>query len=323
MKPKIFIDGSEGTTGLQIHERLSGRADIDLLQIEQSKRKDINERKKILNAADLVFICLPDEAARETVTLIENENTRIIDASSAHRVANEWTYGLPEMSKTVWENIKKARRVSNPGCHSTGAILLLAPLVRAGDALLVRAGVAPLAQAGIMPHDIQVTITSITGYTGGGKSMISQYEEADREPSSEYNAPRLYSATAQHKHIPEIMKHAGISVTPAFMPIVADYPQGMQVIIPLILPGKRREVHDTLAKHYADCKNIDVSDISSAFAPSNVNAGSDRVALKVLGHGDIVLLTAQFDNLGKGASGAAVQNMNIMLGFNEYKGLRI
>ena len=307
MKPKIFIDGRDGTTGLQIYDRLNGRDDIELLLIDESNPEDPALRKELINKADLVFLCLPDDIALQSVSFIENDNTRVIDASTAHRIAEGWIYGLPELSNGQRKRIRAAKRVSNPGCHSTGAILLLAPLVAAE----------------VIPPDFPLTITSVTGYTGGGMKMISEYEESDRSKESELNAPRLYSTGASHKHIPEIMQHTGITVAPIFMPLVADFPQGMQVIIPLHLPGKRRKVFDVLEENYADCLNIDVLDNSPVFAASNVNANTDKVTIRVLGFDDKVILTAQFDNLGKGASGAAVQNMNIMMGLNEYERLRL
>jgi len=311
MKPKVFIDGREGTTGLQIYDRLESRGDIDLLQIEHLKRKDLNERKKIINVADLVFLCLPDDAARESAKLIENDNTRVIDASTAHRISEGWVYGLSEMSENQKTAIKTAKRVSNPGCHSTGAILLLAPII----------------EAGLIQADYPIVITSVTGYTGGGKNMINLYETPGSMMSSELNAPRLYATSASHKHIPEIVKYSGLKINPILTPIVSDYPQGLQVIIPLSLPQKeeniRQNIFKILSTHYAGCANITVLDEGPAFAASNVNAQSDKVTLKVLGFDDKIILTAQLDNLGKGASGAAVQNMNIMLGFDEYRGLKI
>ena len=307
MKPKIFIDGRDGTTGLQIYDRLNGRDDIELLLIDESNPEDAIERKKLINKADLVFLCLPDEIALESVSFIENDNTCVIDASTAHRVASGWVYGLPELSESQRECLRAAKRVSNPGCHSTGAILLLKPLV----------------ETGVIPPDHPLTITSVTGYTGGGMKMINEYEEADREECSELNAPRLYSTGASHKHIPEIMRYTGITAAPVFMPLVADYPQGMQVIIPLHLPDRRREVIEAITENYAGCLNIDVLVDSPVFAASNFNANTDKVTLRILGFDDKIILTAQFDNLGKGASGAAVQNMNIMLGFNEYERLRL
>ncbi|MDR2590300.1 MAG: N-acetyl-gamma-glutamyl-phosphate reductase, partial [Oscillospiraceae bacterium] len=288
VKPKVFIDGREGTTGLQISDRLSNRNDIELLIIDEVKRKDITERKKFLNKADIIFICLPDDAARETVSLIENVKTRVIDASTAHRTSNGWVYGLPELSKTQHELIKTARYVSNPGCHSTGIILLLTPLI----------------ETDIISKNEQISITSITGYTGGGRSMINQYEDTNRGKNSELNAPRMYSIGARHKHIPEIMKYTGLTTEPIFMPIVADYPQGMQIIIPLKKFNKRRQIFDILSQKYENCKNITVTDESPAFKTSNINADTDYTTLSVLGFDENILLTAQFDNLGKGASGA-------------------
>jgi N-acetyl-gamma-glutamyl-phosphate reductase len=305
MKPKIFIDGREGTTGLQIYERLNNRDDIELIKIEETRRKDIAERKKLITSADLVFLCLPDNAACESVSLIENDKTRVIDASTAHRVAEDWIYGLPELSGEHRQSIRAAKRVSNPGCHSTGAILLLAPLVKAG----------------VLPKDYPFVITSVTGYTGGGKKMIEEYETSDRENRSDLDAPRLYSTGAEHKHIPEIKKYSGLVRPPVLTPIVADYPQGLQVIIPLHLPDKRGEAFEVLSTHYLNCANISVFDAGQAFSASNVNSGQDKVTLSVLGFDDKIILTAQLDNLGKGAAGAAVQNMNIMLGLSEYSGL--
>ena len=305
MKPKIFIDGSEGTTGLQINERLGARNDVVILTIEESRRKDSGERKRLINAADLVFLCLPDDAAREAVSLVENDSTRILDASTAHRVADGWVYGLPELSAEQHERIRTGKRVSNPGCHSTGVILLLAPLT----------------EAGLIPKEYPLAITSVTGYTGGGKKMIAEYETLDREENWEYNAPRLYSTGASHKHIPEIVKYSGLAGPPVFTPIVCDYPQGLQIIIPLHLPGKRREAFEIIAKRYEGYANIDVFDSAPGFSASNVNADTDKVTLRVLGFDDNIILTAQLNNLGKGAAGAAVQNMNIMLGFDEYNGL--
>lgn len=305
MKPTIFIDGREGTTGLQIDERLAGRRDITLLTIDPDRRKDTAARTECLNAADLVFLCLPDAAAREAVTLIRNPSTRVIDASTAHRTADGWTYGFPELSPAHRAAIAAAKRVSNPGCHATGTIALLAPLVAAG----------------LIASDCPLSITSVTGYTGGGKGMIAEYEAVDRAENWELNAPRAYALGLQHKHIPEIMRHAGLNRTPAFLPVVAGYPQGMQVLIPIPMQGVRTVLLDALCRHYENCPNVDVWGDGPAFATSNVNADTDRLTLRVLGSIDIALLTAQLDNLGKGAAGAAVQNMNLMLGFDEMEGL--
>jgi len=307
LKPIVFIDGGEGTTGLQIYDRLGKRVDIELITIDDTKRKDAKERKKLINSAGLVFLCLPDDVAKESVSLIENNNTRVIDASTAHRTDPDWVYGLPELSARQREDIKNGKRVANPGCHATGAILLLAPLTKAG----------------FIPPDYPLVITSVTGYTGGGKKMIAEYETADRGEHWELDAPRLYSTGAWHKHIPEIMRYSGLGREPAFTPIVADYPQGMQVIIPVRIAADRHVVFDVLSSHYTECAGMEVLNESPAFAASNVNADKDKTTLRVLGHGDIIILTAQFNNLGKGAAGAAVQNMNIMLGFDEYEGLEI
>ena len=305
MKPKIFIDGREGTTGLQIYERLSSRRDIELLQINNSKRKDVPTRKMLINKADIAFLCLPDDAACEAITLIDNDDTRVLDASTAHRVADSWVYGLPELSAHQRERIHTARYVSNPGCHSTGAILLIAPLV----------------ESKLLPADYPLVIISVTGYTGGGKKMIAEYETSNRVERWDLDSPRLYSTGANHKHIPEIVSYSGLANIPVFTPIVADYPQGLQIIIPVHMPGRRREAFEILKDHYSGCINIGVLDESPTFTASNFNSGTDNVTLRVLGFDDKIILTAQMNNLGKGAAGAMIQNMNIMLGFDEYDGL--
>jgi len=305
LKPKIFIDGREGTTGLQLYDRLRGRRDIELLPISDEKRKDVSGRKKLINSADLVFLCLPDDAAREAVSLIENDRIRVLDASTAHRVADGWVYGLPELSEKQRDSIRGGKRVANPGCHATGAIMLLAPLV----------------EEKLIPQDYPLVITSITGYTGGGKKMIAEYETSDRKERWDLDAPRLYSTGAFHKHIPEITRYSRLKRAPAFTPVVSDYPQGLQVIIPLHLPDKRQEAYNILSARYSGMANIDVKNDSPPYAASNVNADTDKTTLRVLGYDDVMILTAQLNNLGKGASGAAVQNMNLMLGFPEYDGL--
>ena len=305
--PRIFIDGSEGTAGLQIYDRLRARSGIELLTIDESKRKDASERKRLMGAADLVIFCLPDDVARESVALAESSKTRILDASTAHRVADGWAYGLPELSHAQRASICSAARVANPGCHATGVIMLLFPLI----------------STGLIPPDHPLSITSVTGYTGGGKKMIAQYETADRETSWELDSPRSYSLGAPHKHMPEIVRYAGLAYAPPFIPIVADYPMGLQVIVALRHPGKRRAAYETLAAHYAGRVNIDVFEGGDAFTASNVNADTDKITLRVQGYDDIIILTAQFGNLGKGAAGAAVQNINLMLGFDEYEGLAL
>jgi len=304
-KPLVFIDGAEGTTGLQMRSRLETRDDIRLITLEDDVRKDRGRRKEAINSADLVVVCLPDDAAREAVTLIDNPHTRVLDASSAHRTADGWVYGLPELAPDRRELIKSSRFVSNPGCHATGAVMLLAPLTRAG----------------LIPENYPVSITSLTGYTGGGKKMIAEYRAADRETRWDLNSPRSYALTQNHKHIPEIMKYSGLAARPSFVPIVADFPQGMQVIVPLSVDGLRGNALAIYREVYAGLPNVRVEDGADAFEASNVNADRDRITIRVTGSDEIAVLIAQFNNLGKGAAGAAVQNMNLMLGFDEHKGL--
>jgi len=308
MKPKIFIDGREGTTGLQIFDRLGSRTDIELLTIEESKRKDRSERKKMINNADIVFLCLPDDAARESVTLLENENTRIIDASTAHRTASDWVYGFPELDRNRREEIKKARFVSNPGCHATGII----------------SAVYPLMQMGILPADYPLTCISLTGYSGGGKSMIRAYEQ---EKTQEMSAPGMYALELHHKHLPEIIAVTGLKTTPVFCPIVDDYYCGIAATISLhnhllsaypTAEGIRR----CLAEYYQREHFVKVSpELGSGRLSSNWGANTNMLEITVSGNDDLTIVTARFDNLGKGASGAAVQNMNIMLGYREETGL--
>ena len=312
MKPKVYIDGQEGTTGLQIYERLGSREDITLLQIEPEKRKDPARRKELMNQADLVFLCLPDQAAIEAVTFLENPNTRVIDASTAHRVAPGWVYGFPEWKKGQREQIQSARLLANPGCHATGFLSVTAPLV----------------QMGILPADYPVTAYSLTGYSGGGKKMIAQYEGADKEQA--LYAPRIYGLTLQHKHLPEMQKIAGLTYPPVFTPIVDDYYKGMATVLMLQnfrLPGKptTEEICSRMAEYYQGESMIQVLPFGTneSLLAANALAGKDNLQITVSGNGDQTILTARFDNLGKGASGAAVQNMNLMLGFPETRGLNL
>ncbi|MDR2552509.1 MAG: N-acetyl-gamma-glutamyl-phosphate reductase [Treponema sp.] len=307
MKPIIYIDGKEGAAGLSLYKRLGGRTDIELLLIDGAKRKDRDERKKLINAADLVFLCLPDAAAREALALLENPAVRVIDASTAHRTAAGWVYGFPELSENQRAAIRQARLVSNPGCHASGAIALLAPLV----------------SEGILPADYPLAITSLTGYSGGGRGTIADYENPDRP--AEYAAPRLYGLTMAHKHLPEITAMAGLAMPPAFTPVICGYYSGMEIIIPLhrrLVKGGKREIRGILEKHYAGSFFIHLADApAGGYSPSNAYTGTNDMELCVAGSEDMVLLTARFDNLGKGAAGAAVQNMNLMLGFPENSGL--
>lgn len=308
VKPKIFIDGREGTTGLQIYERLGKRDDIELLLIDESKRKDISERKRMINSADVVFLCLPDEAARQSVALVENDSTRIIDASTAHRTDPDWIYGLPELSAEQRAMIAKARFVANPGCHATGFIISVYPLIALG----------------ILPPDYPLACFSPTGYSGGGKSMIADYEERKNEGMS---APGLYALELKHKHLPEIMAVAGLKRTPVFCPFVDDYYRGMATSLALhndMLGGKptAADIRRMLADYYSgQCFVTVAPELGSGTLYCNWGAGTNDLELTVSGNETQTLVTARFDNLGKGASGAAVQNMNIMLGLPETKGL--
>ena len=309
MKPKIFIDGREGTTGLQIDQRLAARDDIELLSIAEDKRKDADERKKLLNAADLVFLCLPDAAAKEAVAMIDNPNTRVIDASTAHRVSPGWVYGFPELSKLHRSRIAESKRVANPGCHATGFISVVYPLV----------------ELGILPADAALTCFSLTGYSGGGKKMIAQYEAADKEAC--LFSPSVYGLDQNHKHLPEMRIHSGLETAPVFCPVVDDYYKGMATTVPLHYSQLKgvsglRDVREALAEFYRDQVLIRVAETESR--PKlfgNSLAGSNGLELVVAGNDERLTVTALFDNLGKGASGAAVQNMNLMLGFDEAKGL--
>lgn len=310
MKPKVYIDGKDGTTGLQIYERLGSRSDIELLLIDEGKRKDPAERKKLLNAADLVFLCLPDAAAVEAVSLIDNPATRVIDASTAHRTAPGWVYGYPELSAEQRWAIVSAKRLANPGCHATGFISSVAPLVRLG----------------IVPPDYPLTCYSLTGYSGGGKKLIAEYEDPNRDPR--HDSHRIYGLNLNHKHLPEMQAVCGLTRKPLFSPVLGDFYQGMGTTILLhrdllAKPLSGPELRDALAEWYAPCRFVNVApwggDEPVLYA--SALAGSNQLKLEVAGSDQQITVTALFDNLGKGASGAAVQNMNLMLGFDESAGL--
>lgn len=311
-KPKVYIDGKEGTTGLQIYERLGGRTDIELLLIDEDKRKDTEERKKFLNEADLVFLCLPDAAAVEAVSLIDNPNTRVVDASTAHRTAEGWTYGFAELLPGQRQRVKFSKRVANPGCHATGFLSTVAPLVNLG----------------ILPTDYPVTCCSLTGYSGGGKKLIAEYEDPDR--SQLLASPAPYAIGLKHKHIPEMQKLAGLDHAPVFLPVLGDIYRGMATSVMLqnrLLKGTptARDICEMLANYYEGQKLVKVAPFGGDGPRLYTSqlAGKDDLEITVSGHEDQTLLTAQFDNLGKGASGAAVQNMNLMLGFDEIEGLNL
>lgn len=317
MKHKIFVDGQEGTTGLKINERLESRSDIHLLKISPDKRKDPEERSRLLNEADIAFLCLPDIAAKESVSLVSNPRTRIIDASTAHRTNPEWTYGLPELSDAHRSSIISSKRVSVPGCHASGFTLSLFPLVKEG----------------IVPADYPVSCHSITGYSGGGKKLIEKYEGADSHDSA-LESPRMYALGLTHKHLPEMQKVCGLTHAPIFTPIVSGFYQGMAVTIPLyprLLPKKltAKEVQEFLSSYYKGQHFIRVMPFESenflddGFLGATGCNHTNRVDLFVFGHSEQILLVARFDNLGKGASGAAIQNMNIMLGLDEATGLEV
>ena len=319
MKPKIYIDGKEGTTGLQIYERLGNRDDVELLLIDEDKRKDTNQRSKLLNAADLVFLCLPDGAAREAVSLVTNEHTRIIDCSTAHRTAEGWDYGFPELSPAHRENIQKSGRVANPGCHATGFISIAYPLTAMG----------------LLPRDAALSCFSLTGYSGGGKKMIARYEGTDKHPPMD--SPGIYGVTQNHKHLPEMQKVCGLETAPVFCPIVDDYYMGMATTVPFhmsqlrgvtTLNGVRRIFYDYYRGRTLVRVAGDPTDEEGGIEPDSKfygaqMAGHDDLVLILAGNDERFTVTALFDNLGKGASGAAVQNMNLMLGFEETKGLAL
>ena len=312
LKPKVYIDGKEGTTGLQIYDRLAARDDIDLLLIDEDKRKDTDERKKLLNAADIVFLCLPDAAAVEAVGLVENPDTRIIDASTAHRTAPGWVYGFPELKPGQRETIVASKRVANPGCHATGFISVTAPLV----------------ELGLLPKDADLSCFSLTGYSGGGKKMIAQYEAEDRDAA--LSAPCPYGLGQGHKHLPEMQKICGLAKAPVFVPIVDDYYKGMATTVTLHRSQLRAvpSLH-ALWRAYADyyagqaMVHVDPDPAESPAAKlyANAMAGRNDLRIVVAGSDEAFTVTALFDNLGKGASGAAVQNMNILLGLPETTGL--
>lgn len=303
---KVFIDGKAGTTGLRIYERLSDRKDIEWITLPEELRKDTEARRNAMNSADIVFLCLPDDAAIEAVSMIENENTVVIDTSTAHRTADGWTYGFPELTGNK-EKIKNSKRISNPGCHASGFIALVTPLV----------------EKGILPKDIDLTCFSITGYSGGGKKLISQYEE---KTDPLFEAPRQYAIAQQHKHLKEMIAVSGIENAPIFCPIVSDFYSGMELTIPVFakdINGTVEDIKQVYSDYYKDAKivkfaeGVDEKGNLSAAALS----GRDDMYIEVYGNEERIILVARYDNLGKGASGSAIQNMNIVLGLDETAGL--
>ncbi|MBQ0961514.1 N-acetyl-gamma-glutamyl-phosphate reductase [Ideonella sp. 4Y11] len=310
---KVFVDGQEGTTGLRIHEYLAGRADLEVLKIDADKRKDAAERARLINASDITFLCLPDAASREAAAMVTNPQTCLIDASTAHRTVPGWTYGMPELAPGQRDAIRAGKRIANPGCHASAFVLAVRPLV----------------QAGLLPADAPVTATSITGYSGGGKSMIAQYEAGG---DAALTAPRPYALALAHKHLPEMKAHTGLARPPVFMPIVASFYKGLAVSVPLHLsslkPGTTgAQLQQALAEYYAGERFIRVMPLSDpdtlADGFFDVQACNDtnRVDLFVFANDTQAVVMARLDNLGKGASGAAVQAMNVHLGCEESLGL--
>ena len=308
MKYKVFIDGKEGTTGLRIYDRLQERSDIELLLIDEDKRKDSLERKKFINASDITFLCLPDQAAIEAVSLVENENTRIIDASTAHRTDKEWAYGFPELSKEFEEKIKNSKRVAVPGCYASGFMSIVYPLVKLG----------------ICDKDYPFSANAISGYSGAGKKAIAAYEDNNRD--KKFDAPRLYAMSQSHKHLKEMQAIPGLEKKPLFNPYVCDFLEGMLVTVPLFVDGLEepytpKEIHDLLENYYKGKDFVRVmpyyeTGTEDGFLSANHLDGKDYLEIYVSGNEERINITACLDNLGKGASGAALECMNIMLGLD-------
>lgn len=301
---KVFIDGSAGTTGLRIREMLGKRTDISLISLPEQLRKDVSARKEAINASDVTFLCLPDDAAREAVLLVENPDTVVIDASTAHRTAAGWAYGFPELSAAHRAAIAQGKRIANPGCYASGFIALVYPLVKAG----------------LVSPDYPFVCHAVSGYSGAGKKGIAEYEAENRPPL--YDTPRLYALSLSHKHLPEMKAVCGLSRTPVFNPYVCDYYCGMTVNVPLfadllVKKTAAADIRALLAEHYAESAFISVGEEESGYISANTLNETNRMEILVNGNDERILLTARFDNLGKGASGAAIQNMNIALGLDE------
>lgn len=314
MSAKIYIDGQEGTTGLKILERFEGRNDIEIIKISEEKRKDSAERARLINMSDYTFLCLPDDASREAVSFVDNDHVRIIDASTAHRTNPDWAYGFPELSPEHREKIRTSARVAVPGCYASGFNAIVYPLVKNG----------------IIPDDFPVFAYATSGYSGAGKKAIAVYEGKDKP--YEYGSPRQYAMSQQHKHLPEMQAIPGLKYKPMFNPMVCDYFSGMVVSVPLqtrMLPNSvtAEAVHEMFAKHYEGAQMVEVMPLMSAdeqksfFLASNTLSGINKMQIFVFGNDEQILLCSRLDNLGKGASGAAVQCLNIMMGIDETTGL--
>ncbi len=309
MAKKVFIDGKAGTTGLRIYERLEQFEGIELITLSDEKRKDPVARKEALNSADVAFLCLPDDAARESVSLIENENTVVIDTSTAHRTLDDWAYGFPELSPAHREKLKTSKRIAVPGCHASGFISLVYPLV----------------EAGALDGNENLSCFSLTGYSGGGKKMIADYEE---EPDELLGAPRQYGLTQCHKHLKEMVKISGVASTPAFCPVVGDFYSGMEVTVPIFKSDLKNgftadKIKELYKNKYTGPLVSYCDESENGFLSAGILSGKDNMIVSVYGNDDRILLVARYDNLGKGASGAAVECLNIVLGNEETKGLEI
>lgn len=315
MKTKVFIDGSEGTTGLRIYERFAGRDDIELISIESELRKDVDERKRLINQSDITFLCLPDGAARESVSLVENDHVKIIDTSTAHRTEEGWAYGFPELSNGHRDAIVQGKRIAVPGCYASGFIALVYPLIAGG----------------ILPKDYPVSSFALSGYSGAGKKTIAVYEDENRP--EELSSGREYALTQQHKHLKEMQKITGLARAPLFSPIIDDYYSGMVVSVPLYADMLSSiQTPESLLSYYREYYNnkpfirVSTTDdevAASGFLAGNALSGWDGMKIYVTGNPERIVLSSQFDNLGKGASGAAIQCMNLVLGCDETKGLNV
>ncbi len=311
MVKKVFIDGKAGTTGLRIYERLECRDDIEIITLSEELRKDINAKTKALNEADIAFLCLPDDAARESVSLIENNKTVVIDTSTAHRTNPDWAYGFPELSEKCEEKIKSSKRIAVPGCHASGFIALIYPLI----------------ESGILNKDVLLSCFSITGYSGGGKKMIAEYEDESRDTS--LDAPRQYGIAQKHKHLPEMKIISGIDSEPIFCPVVSGFYSGMEVTVPIFssMLANGKGVND-IKKAYQNKYSSSIvyyteNSNENGFLSANKLSGKDSMEISVEGNDERILLVARYDNLGKGASGAAVECLNIVLDAAKEKGLEV
>jgi N-acetyl-gamma-glutamyl-phosphate reductase len=313
---KAYIDGSVGTTGLQIHERLARRTELELISIDPEQRKDPSARAACLNAADVAFLCLPDDAARESAALVTNPDTILIDASTAHRTDPDWAYGLPELGEDYRERLLSSNRIANVGCHAAAFIL----------------GVTPLVRTGLVPESTRLSCFSLTGYSGGGKQMIAAYEAADRPDT--LASPRPYALGLTHKHLPEMRQHTGLTHAPLFNPVVGAFRQGLAVTVPLQLAELPEapslvQIHEVLATAYADQHFVnvlpldDTANLDAGFLDVQACVGTNRADVLVCGHDEQAVVIVRLDNLGKGASGAAVQSMNLRLGLPEDAGLEV